>query len=490
MTFGFDEQYAMFDVTPVDNQFIMECVPMAKGDYVRVYLYGLMGCYHPEISMSIDQMCHDLDLPEEEIMKAYRYWERRGLVRRIGDVPPAWQYVSWKEKNLSSASASDPAYEAFAESLYGVFDNGRRLHGKEIQTCYEWVEDLKLPMEAVIMLLKHMARVKGKNFTIQSAGKTAVEMAEAQVQTLEDAEEFLSRDQQIYDGVRQVLRKLGKKGMPSEAQTEMYRKWVREWRFTPETIEAACAETAKGEPNMGYLEGILRNVRKDIPENEPVDLRRFSEAQEKRERLKALTGRLGTGVMTEEGRNILKDLEERYPSEVIMIGIRECAQNHKNVEELRKLLEAWRGKGLNTAADIEAYVAEFHRQNELLKQLREKWNAGEPRIGETSRKMIARWENELGFSEEMILKTAEYANEAKTPMAYLDRILTTYHEKGIRTPEEAEREAQRMKKEHAEPREPSLKQVTAQQYIQREYSDEQESPEAMLERLRRDMENA
>ena len=198
MTFAFDGHYAMFDATPVDNQFIMDCVPMAKGDYVRVYLYGLMGCYHPEIDLDISRMSHDLDLPEEEIKKAYRYWERRGLVRRVSDTPPAWQYVHGREKSLAGSQPADPEYEAFAEALYGVFDNDRRLHGKEIQTCYEWVEDLKLPMEAVIMLLKHMARIKGKNFTIQSAGKVALEMAEEQVSTLEEA--GISRSGKAYAG--------------------------------------------------------------------------------------------------------------------------------------------------------------------------------------------------------------------------------------------------------------------------------------------------
>ena len=40
--FAFDQQYAMFDATPVQNQFILEYMPSAPGDYVKVYLYGLM----------------------------------------------------------------------------------------------------------------------------------------------------------------------------------------------------------------------------------------------------------------------------------------------------------------------------------------------------------------------------------------------------------------------------------------------------------------
>lgn len=45
--FGFDDQSMMFDVTPVENQFILEYMLSAQGDYVKVYLYGLMHCYHP-----------------------------------------------------------------------------------------------------------------------------------------------------------------------------------------------------------------------------------------------------------------------------------------------------------------------------------------------------------------------------------------------------------------------------------------------------------
>ncbi len=64
MMFGFDERYAMFDVTPVDNQFIQEYLPAAKGDYVKVYLYGLMLCDHPGEDINTDRMCRELDLDE------------------------------------------------------------------------------------------------------------------------------------------------------------------------------------------------------------------------------------------------------------------------------------------------------------------------------------------------------------------------------------------------------------------------------------------
>ena len=87
MLFGFEDRFAMFDMTPVDNQFIQEYLPSARGDDVRVYLYGLMRCYHPEENLTPARMGQDLNLTEEEIARAYRYWERKGLVRRISDDP-------------------------------------------------------------------------------------------------------------------------------------------------------------------------------------------------------------------------------------------------------------------------------------------------------------------------------------------------------------------------------------------------------------------
>ena len=145
--FGFDERYAMFDITPVENQFILEYLPDAKGDYVKVYLYGLMRCYHPEDDMSLERMGRELNMTEDDVAAAFRYWERRGLVRRVSDKPPKWQYINIKQKDLSGGEARDPEYEAFSDAVYAAFDKVRRLHGSELSKCFEWREDMNLPTE-------------------------------------------------------------------------------------------------------------------------------------------------------------------------------------------------------------------------------------------------------------------------------------------------------------------------------------------------------
>ena len=238
MTFAFDERYAMFDVTPVENQFILEYLAGAKGDYVKVYLYGLLCCYHPRKEMDIASMSRELELTEDVILAAFRYWERRHLVCRISDNPPAWQFVNIKQLNLNNGEdGPEQDYARFCREVQSAFDGERDLHGSELSACYEWKEDMGLNTEVIILLLKHMSLTRGKNFRIRDAEKTAVLLAEEKAFTGEDAAAVLGRDEVMVSGLRKVLRKLGMRFNPSDANLNLYRKWREEWNFTQEAVE-------------------------------------------------------------------------------------------------------------------------------------------------------------------------------------------------------------------------------------------------------------
>ena len=417
--FGFDTKYAMFDITPVENQFILEYLPAAKGDYVKVYLYGLMRCYHPEEDMNLDRMCHELNMTEDEVTAAFGYWERRRLVRRISDNPPKWQYVNIKQLNVTEEPDPEPEYTEFSNALYQAFDKVRRLHGNELNTCFEWREELKLPTEVIIMLLNHMVSVKGKNFRINDADKIAVQMASEDVRTVEAAEDFFSRDEQAVSGIKKILKKMGKRYLPSEAQIAMYRKWITEWGFSHEAIEAALELTAKGDPNMGYLDGILNSLRQE----EAMSPDRIRQSSRKAEGFREILRELGKGDVSVRNLQIYDQMLALYPQGVIMIAACECGQNGKDINDTLKLLQAWKDKGLEEQREVEDYVKTFHEQTALIRKLKSIWGTDEGRIGKTDRSLIYKWKNEFGFSTEAITVAASYAAEAKQPMTYLDKIL-------------------------------------------------------------------
>ena len=65
---GFADNFSMYDITPVENLFIQEFMTRAPGDYVRVYLYGLMLCYHPTGNAGPEEIARALGMENDQVL--------------------------------------------------------------------------------------------------------------------------------------------------------------------------------------------------------------------------------------------------------------------------------------------------------------------------------------------------------------------------------------------------------------------------------------
>lgn len=469
--FGFDERYAMFDMTAVDNQFILEYLPSASGDQVKVYLYGLMQCCHPQADMTLEQLARELEMTEDSVQAAYRYWERKGLVQRISDRPPCYRYVNVKQLMLSgAASPADPEYDLFSEAVQSLFEQDRKIHGKEMQLCYEWVEDMGLPQEVVLTLLAFMKETKGKSFTFKSAQKTAVELAEAGIATATDAEHYLQLEKDVLRGSRDVLKRMGQYRNPTVDEQNLYRKWLKEWGFKPDAILEACADTTGGKPSFKYLNGILNKYHeKDATSGAQLrEIRQSGDsAVQPLKKLLAIFN-IATLTINEDTLAQYARMQELYPDEVIQLAARECAGRGLDFEDTLKTLRSWKRQGLRDRAEIEESLRQVNRQNSFLEQLFALWGR-RSRPTAADRKLLTRWTEEWRFGEEMIIATAAYAANAEKPMPYLDKLLEDFARRSIATPEQAAAERAEHQQKAAAPAARPVKTVREQQYTQREY---------------------
>jgi len=479
--FEFDEQYPLFDATPVENLFVQEYLPAAKGDYVKVYLYGLMHTYHPSEGMSLTAMARDLGLSEEEVLSGYRYWERKGLVQRTADNPPAFKYMNAKQLLfMRQCPTEDKQYSQFADALYAAFGEDRQLHGQETSLAYEWVEDLKLPPEVVLMLVQHLISTRGKHFSFKAAQKLAVQLAEEQVHTIEDAEEMLSRSKTILEGTRRILRRLGKRHQPSEDEMALYRKWTGDWGYAHDAIEAACKETTKGDPTMAYLDGILNGLRKRS-EKTPATARQVESQLQKEQDaatpLKELFRALGlSGLAVNEGTlSVYRQMRALASHEVILLAAREAARAGGRLDDVLRLLTTWQNKGLSTSQQVEEYVATFYESNRLLAQLFEQCGKSE-KPSASDRALLAKWQKEWSFSTDMLLLAASFSQSADKKMPYMDAMLKAWREQNITTPQAAQTARDRHEKAPAAAATGPAPQrrgkvVTEQLYTQRKYDE-------------------
>ncbi len=479
MTFAFDEKFTMFDVTPVENQFILEQLPGAKGDFVKIYLYGLMHCYHPREDLTPEVMSRELNIPKDEILAAFRYWERQGAVRRISDHPPAWQYVSFKERAMTTEEYTDPEYAVFCRELENAFENKRVFRGSEMAAIYEWKEgSMQLPTEVILLILNYMYK-NSKRFTIAEAEKKAIRIADENARTEGEAAVLLARDDKAASKMGKILRSMGKRYSPSDANIQLYKKWTEEWGFSDSAIQEACNQMSTNDPNLAFLDKILQKAyeNRDPASGETLDEKDVQKSSDRHTHIKNVMKELGrSGAITEYQEEIYARMLKIYPPEIITLGAQECGRKHKDPESLLKLLESWKERGFTTVQEVENHIRIFREKEDFLKEIRSRWNSREKDPGGHHMEMLTRWEETLGMNREMILKAADYASETKRPMAYLDALMTRYAEKGIRSPEDAEKDRLEFAAQYREMAQKTAEnKLPAQDYHQRDYSGAQEA---------------
>ena len=68
MTFSFDKEFSAAQYISLENGFILEYLPQASGDAVKVYLYGLYLCANPQQNSDLKDIASALSLSEETVM--------------------------------------------------------------------------------------------------------------------------------------------------------------------------------------------------------------------------------------------------------------------------------------------------------------------------------------------------------------------------------------------------------------------------------------
>ena len=443
---AFDESAALFDSTPVENMFITEYMLRAPGDFVKVYIYALMLCYHNAERMSLTTMARDLDMTEDEVERAFKYWSREGLCRQVGDNPVAYKLYNLKQLTLTRAQTpSEQLYNRdFVEEISRVLD-AQTVSSADLQKIFDWVDILELPEEVVLMLLQtERQNSRTGRVSIAIADKTAREWAQGGVRTVEDVEKIVIIGRERENNLRKLLARLGMRRTPSDDEKAMYTKWLDEWGFTPEAVQEACRETTKGTPTMAYLDGILLRQHQLGRHDAAILSSGIAKERSARDFAREVYAGLGrTGVTpTQDDLAVIEGWRERgFGDELILMAV---AAAHKragggSMDDVDGFLEKWKRQGIATP---DAVRAEAARIRSLNAQLREIYEAAglEKRPNAADRDLLCRWAGEMGMSQELILLAAQYARGGGSPMLFTGRILADWQRAGISTLEAARAE--------------------------------------------------
>ena len=462
--FEFDPEALAYGVTPLENRFLLDYLPAAKGDHIKVYLWGLFACAYKDAEYTLDEMARDIFLTVPEIEAALRYWERRGLVTRMSDSPPRYRFYSPAQRMQTPAAMEvDTEYVGFAETVYAAFGDRRKVTPSEISLAWEWVQDVGLPPEAVIMLIQHCMAQKGPHFSFKAAEKLAVSMKDAGVRSSDDAESFLQHNQTVHKGVRKVLDRMGKRRLPTDDELALYEKWLTEWQFQPQAILDACREMTKGDPSFAYLDKILEGLRSrgDASTGQQV-AEQLEREQEQKDLAQEVFSRMGVRLSGPAALLEYQALLEIQPHGVLLLAADECRRKGWTLEDMHGLLERWKNKGYVTDEAVREYLDKRRGLEMLLREVFETCgHRGNPTAADLL--LYNKWHG-WGYDQEMICFAAEQARNAEgSKIAYLNKMLEAWHEAGIT-------EISQVQAQKSPAR---TKTVSEQQYTQRHYTEEE-----------------
>ena len=277
-------------VTLLPNVFIDHFMKEANDAQIKLYLY-LRRSVSAGIPADLNTLADFLNYSEKDIMRALRYWERKGILSmtfgsageiagirlsklsapsgsRSGiielceeitaspsaaeDEPAAAVKAAEKDDMESFRSDNDTACLIMAAEQY----SGRPLSEAQVRSLMYIHNKLGFSTELIDYLLQHCIG-SGKN-SFQYIKATAEAWAEKGISTVEEAKAETAKGTD--ERTRRIMKLLGRSGEPAPMEQKLISRWLDSYGFSMELIEEACGRTvlAVDANRFAYAETILK----------------------------------------------------------------------------------------------------------------------------------------------------------------------------------------------------------------------------------------
>jgi len=229
-------------------------------------------------------ICENLNYPAETVEECIMFWRQYNVLADSPtvSVPAATEAVTTqtapvkeeklKKQEITSYGRLSPSVIAKAvegsKDLKVLLDEAQQLFGTvnyTVQNSLIWMHEYLGLKAAIILMLVQYCKSIGIEITNKLyMEKIAVEWSEKGVTTHELAQEEINRMFKARTYTGQIKKLLGLKYDPTAKQTEIVMTWEAEgYSFDLIKLAGDKAIESKGIPKITYINGILKNFKKD-----------------------------------------------------------------------------------------------------------------------------------------------------------------------------------------------------------------------------------
>ena len=271
--------------TAIPNLFITDFMPdVPDGDFVKVYIYAYM-CCRQGIALGHTELAEALGLELPKVYAAWRYFSDRHIVKIWPSTPPDDRYFDvefvdvkgmlyTKEKPGSkggeagrngAGALSEPALAALFQKL-AVICGVPSIDGSDAQRVITWLEEDGATPEIVEYAYQFCREERGEKGA-KYIEKVVKEWASKGLKTVRDVRDYRAKTDARSAVHKKLMEALGLRYVSITAGEEkIFNRWLDEYGYTPEELLEKTEKTVGKSNKLQYLDGIIRNERKEAGE--------------------------------------------------------------------------------------------------------------------------------------------------------------------------------------------------------------------------------
>ena len=438
MICSFSKEFSSNSFTGIENSFITEYLPLADGDAVKVYLYGLFLCQHPEKDQSLEELASTLNMDEQTVCKLFSYWEEFGILSVLSKEPLNVQYqpirggIGSKPRKYKAEKYSD-----FTKGLQSLIQN-RMISTNEYSEYFSVMETYSIKPDAMLMIVKYCLDIKGGDISYRYVIKVAKDFGNRGICSIEKVEKELSSYIARTAVLEQIFKALSLRRNIDIEDANLLTKWTQELSFDTENIIFAASKLKKG--NMEKLDQFLLELyalksfsKEEI--NDYIDKKKniYELAIKINKALSIYVEVIDTVVNT----YTKKWLSFGFDEQALLFIASTCFKSGKNtLQYMDELIETLRNRGFITISSVGDYFENLKTVDQFISKilltvgLNRKPNPWD-------RDNLNIWKS-WNFSNEMILEAAKLSAGKSSPIAYMNGILSNWKNNSIYTTENIE----------------------------------------------------
>ncbi|MDN5353072.1 MAG: hypothetical protein PWQ12_1993 [Clostridiales bacterium] len=282
---GFYQKSTDFDLGElnIENLFVSDFMPAASGTHVKVYLMGLM-LSKSEREMDNRALAATLRIPLQDVLEAWVYWEKQGLVERrfTQEEDPSRYDVEFlslrqlyiqnnyapKHKARRQESETPSTFRAQRSDFKSLIKSVEKITGpltyverRDLGTFWDYYfSDESILLRAFEYSYKVQSRRQFK------AVKTLLQKwVDRGYATLDQINAAIDAESARFSIYREVLHLLGVNNTPNQGQKDLIDKWIDVYGFKPEELYPILTDISKKtlSVNFNYLDKHFEKLHND-----------------------------------------------------------------------------------------------------------------------------------------------------------------------------------------------------------------------------------